>query len=395
MSGPRPRRSSLTALALYSLLASNRGSLFTIYFALFLVTEKHAPLTFALATLSVAYIGASLLSPLIGRWSDRLRRRRPFLIAGEALSLPLLISIPFLPGFEGPSLAFIVGEWVLSFGSPAMNAYVVDSTRRGERGRWYGVLGAASALGAAIGFPVAGYLIGIWGFAALFIVAGTVMALALLTVVFLLSEAEVPVAPSRRAIREMKPLATFSFAVSIRAIGWGAVVSFYGAFAYVLGASAFDIGLIAMSGWVVGALISARAGRLVDQMGEIRAMMLGASVSLGAILIFLFTTGWPELFPAQITYRVGFAFMNPAMLSWVGGMAPSGRRGEYLGFFSMVNSTLWSSGPLVGAIALSIGGSTGLFLMATLATAFSVAAIPILYRSKIFRKGTGPDPVPS
>ncbi len=385
----------MAALALYSLLASNRGSLFTVYFALFLVTEKGASLPFALAVLSIAYVGASLLFPVMGRWSDRVGRRKPFVVASEGLALPFLLAVPFMPGYWAAGLVFIAAEWILSLGSPAINAYVIDSTLRGTRGRWYGLLGATNSLGAAIGFPIAGFLIGVYGFNALFLVAGTVMVLAFLTVLLLLPDIRAPVAPPSRPLREMRSLGVFSFAVSVRAIGWGAVVSFYGAFAFLLGASAFDISLIALSGWAVGALISVPAGRLVDRLGEIRAMLLGALVSLGAMFIFLFTTFWPELFPAQIVYRVGFAFMNPAMLAWVGNLAPEGRRAEYLGFFSMVNSTMWSSGPLVGALVLASGGPQSLFLMATLATVVSVVAIPVLYRSEIFRPGRGsarPDP---
>jgi MFS family permease len=123
----------------------------------------------------------------------------------------------------------------------------------------------------------------------------------------------------------------------------------------------------------------------VDRVGEIRAMLTGAIVSLGAMFIFLLTTTWLELIPAMIGYRIGFALMNPAMLAWVGRMAPSGRRAEYMGFFSLINSTLWSAGPFVGALALTAGGSTGLFLMAAAATAVSIAAIPLLYRSEVFR----------
>ena len=390
--GTRPR-SSMVALALSSLFASNRGSLFTVYFSLYLVEVKGASIAVALTLISVAFVGASLVGPLAGRLSDRTGRRKPFLLVGEGLALPLLLSIPFLPGYLPAGLAFIAGQVAAAIGTPALNAYVVDTTQHGERGRWYGLLGATNAMGAAIGFPIAGYLMDLYGFEALFLVAGTVMLLAFSTVLVLLPDITVPVTRAPRSLREMRSISIFSFAVSIRAIGWGAVVTFYGTFAYLLGANAFDISLIALSGYVVGAIISVPMGQAVDRMGALRSVLLGAAISLGAMLIFLVTTTWIELFPAQITYRIGFALMNPAMLSWVGGMAPTGRRAEYLGFFSMINSTLWSSGPLVGAVSLSLGGSTGLFLMATGATLISVISLPLLYRSELLgpRRATPPE----
>lgn len=384
----------LLGLSLYSLLASNRGSLFTVYFALFLVAEKGATTPIALTILSAAYVGGSLVGPIAGRISDRRGRRWPFLVAGEAGSLPLFLLVVVLPGYWASGVSFILAEMVLAIGSPAINAFVVDILGEGERGRGYGLLSAASSAGAALGFPIAGVLILRYGFNALFLVSGSVMVAALVMAVWLIPDLRSPPAPARRPMGEMRELTVFSVAVSVRALGWGAVVTFYGTFAYLLGANAFDISLIAISGFIVGAVISAPMGRLVDRVGQIRSMIWGAAISLFAMVFYFLTTTWVELIPAQVTYRVGFALMNPAMLSWVGTLAPSGRRAEYMGFFSLVNSTLWSLGPLAGAIALQAWGPQGLFGFAVGVTLISLVSIPVLYRSRLKGPAVPPARVP-
>ncbi len=67
------------------------------------------------------------------------------------------------------------------------------------------------------------------------------------------------------------------------------------------------------------------------------------------------------------------------MLSWVTKMAPANRKGEYLGFFAMINSTLWSFGPVPGGVFQSAYGSPGLFIFAIGATLVSVLMVYFLY----------------
>ncbi|MCI4373854.1 MAG: hypothetical protein L3K02_09490, partial [Thermoplasmata archaeon] len=85
-------RRELLSLSLYSLLASNRGGLFIVFLPLYLVEIKGASLPAALVILSLAYVPASLIAPLVGRLSDRIGRRRPFLLLGEAAAFPLFIA---------------------------------------------------------------------------------------------------------------------------------------------------------------------------------------------------------------------------------------------------------------------------------------------------------------
>ena len=47
--------------------------------------------------------------------------------------------------------------------------------------------------------------------------------------------------------------------------------------------------------------------------------------------------------------------------------------------FALINSSLWSVGPLVGAIAIELYGYFGLFVMAIGTTAISLAVMEILY----------------
>ncbi len=373
-------RRELLALSLYSLLASNRGGLFIVFLPLYLVTVKGASVPAALAILSVAFVPASLLGPWVGRLSDRAGRRRPFLLVGEATALPLFLAIVFAPGYLLAGGLFVAAELALAIGGPAYTAFVADVTRSNERGFGYGLLNATSSAGGVIGFLLAGVLVVFYGLQALFPFVVAVMVGTLSVVIFLVPDLPVSGPPAaRRSFREMKPVLSFSVAVSIRAIGSGAIATYAGYYASTLGANGFEVGLVAIAGLLTGAAVSLPFGRWIDRRGEIRGIFYGTLLSLVAIVFFVFATVWQEIVPAQAVRQAGLALVGPGMQAWVARTAPAGQRAEALGVFSFVNSTLWSVGPLVGAVFFALAGTPGLLAMAIGTTVISLGLMEWLY----------------
>ena len=373
-------RRELLSLSLYALLASNRGGLFIVFFPLYLVAVKGSTLPAALVILTLAWVPASLIGPWVGRLSDKAGRRRPFLLAGEAIAFPLFLAIVFAPGWVLAGALFIAAELALAIGGPAYTAYVADVTRSDERGFGYGLLNATSSAGGVVGFILAGVVTLEFGLAALFPLVIAVMVGTLSVVIFLVPDIQLHQEPTRRRpLREMKPVITFSFAVSIRAIGSGAIATFYGYLAASLGANDLEVSLVAIAGLLTGALVSVPLGRFIDRRGEIRGIWYGTALTLASYGIFMFSTTWTETVPAQAVRNAGLALVGTGMTAWVARMAPADRRAEYLGMFSLINSSLWSVGPLVGAIAIAFYGYVGLFVMAIGTTIVSLIVMEILY----------------
>ncbi len=372
-------RRSLLALAMYQLLASNRSGLFSVYLVLFLVDRDGATVPQALAIFSAAYVMASLTGPFVGRWSDRVGKRKPFLLFAEAASLPFFVVIPWIGSFWVAGALFVLAETLLAFGAPALNASVADITKKGERGWGYGFLAMSGAIGTMFGILVAGVVVQAFGLASLFDLVGVLMGGTIVTVLFLFREGAVEPAPPRRPVREMKGIAVFSVAASVRTLGTGAVAAFYAYYASQLGASDFEVSLVAFAGFVTSALLSAPLGRAVDRLGEIRGLLYGTAVAAGGLVLYLAAASWPGLVPARVVYQVGFALMSPAMLSWVARQAPEGRRAEYLGFFALINSTMWSCGPVLGGLVVTAADAAGLFVFAILTTCVSLLLLYGLY----------------
>lgn len=369
----------LLSLSLYSLFASNRGGLFIVFLPLYLVEVKGASLPIALTILTLAWLPASLIGPLVGRISDRVGRRKPFLLLGEAVAFPLFLLIIFAQGYLLAGALFIAAQLALAIGGPAYNAFVADVTRVNERGEGYGLLNATSNGGAVVGFVLAGVVTYWYGLQALFPFVVVMMIGTLGVVLFLVPDIRVAILPERRPLRDMRKVVTFSFAVSIRAIGSGAIAAFYGFLAASLGANSIEVSIVAIAGLITGALTGLPLGRAIDRWGEIRGIWYGTVLTLASYGIFMFSTVWEETVPAQAVRNGGLSLLGPGMMAWVARMAPPGQRAEYLGVFALINSSLWSVGPLVGAVSIELFGYLGLFVMAIGTTVISLVVMEFLY----------------
>jgi MFS family permease len=378
----------LWMLSLYQLLSNNRSSLFTVYFVLFVVKKDGVSIAEGLTAFSAAYVSSSLVSPIAGRLSDKLGRRRLFLLLGEALSLPFFVLIPIVNGFILVSVLFLVAETILSFGSTSLQAFVADITSAEERGRSYGFLSATGSAGAIVGLLGAGIVSEFFGLDAIFYMVGFLMVGTIVLVLFAIPDTKLRSSSGRKSLREMKGLAVFSISTSIRTLGTGAVTAFFGTFAYVLGADTFEVSLVAIAGSITTAFLGVPLGRQVDRLGEIPTYVYGTIIVIFSLLIYSVAVTWFDLVPARIIYAAGFALLSPAMLSWVSKIAPENRIAEYLGFFAMINSTLWSLGPFPGAIVESAYGSIGLFVFAGAATIVSILAVYLIYWRSSKTQGT-------
>jgi MFS transporter, DHA1 family, multidrug resistance protein len=379
-------RGELVYLSLYTLLASNRSGLFLVYFPIYLIVQDHASVPVALGIVAAAYVAASLVGPIAGRWSDKIGRRKPFLVGAELAAFPLFLAIPFTHSFITAGGAFIGAQVALAMGSPALNAYVADVSAEGERGRGFGLLNAASYVGGIAGFLVTGVLIAIVGYDAMFGFVLAVMVGTITVAIVLVPDLPLPKSPRRLPFSAYRALLVFSIAVSIRAFGSGAVGSFYGTYASGLGATSLDIAVIAIAGLAAGALTAVPSGRYVDRAGPIRGIGYGTAFTIVSIVLFLLASRWELLVPGQALRTIGFALLNPGLLVYVTRLAPSGHRAEYLGVFSLINSTSWSAGPLMGGLAFSVAGPAGLFGFALGTSAISIVAVEGLYGR------TGPRP---
>ena len=126
---------------------------------------------------------ATLTTLVMGAWSDRLGRRKPFVAAGY---LAWAVSVAVYPASASARsvtlavvLVVLIDAVMTFFGSTAndaaFNAWVTDVTDAGNRGRVDGLLQVMPVLATMIGMGASGFLIDRFGYTTFFLTLGGVV----------------------------------------------------------------------------------------------------------------------------------------------------------------------------------------------------------------------------
>lgn len=148
---PRGMNRQVLLLGMISLLADVAGEMLTPVIPIFLTTMVGASATDVGLIEGVAEGLASLLKSASGAWSDRIRRRRPFIIAGylmAAIAKPWIGLAHFWPQVLAARAVDRIGKGLR--GAPR-DAMLADAVEPQERARAFGWHRALDTTGAVIG----------------------------------------------------------------------------------------------------------------------------------------------------------------------------------------------------------------------------------------------------
>jgi MFS transporter, DHA1 family, multidrug resistance protein len=115
-----------------------------------------------------------------------------------------------------------------------------------------------------------------------------------------------------------------------------------------LGGPAIGVAL-SFSGLAIAQIIFAPfVGRLGDKFGPKRFIVVGFAIYAMGAIGYLFATRWEVVVAFRVLSGVGAAGIFPMSLAYVGRLAPVGREGRYMGWFSVSQIAGFGLGPLFG-----------------------------------------------
>lgn len=132
-----------------------------------------------------------------------------------------------------------------------------------------------------------------------------------------------------------------------------------------VGGSAQDVGLV-MGAFAIGLLASRRQlGRLADRRSRRQVLFIGTVVCAIAPLGYLFVQSIPLLIALRAFHGISIAAFTTAYSALVADLAPPARRGELIGYMSLVTPIGVAIGPAIGGLLQAQFGYVPLFLLAS------------------------------
>lgn len=318
-----------------------------------------------LMTITVVIVG-------VGRLGDVAGRRRLLLIG---LALFTLASMACgLATRLGPLIAARVLQGLGTAVMMALSlALVNEVVPKGRAGRTMGLLGTLSAVGTAMGPTLGGWLIGAWGWQAIFWVQVPLSLVALAMAFRHLPADALTAAPKAartghagavlQALRQ--PLMASGFATSALATTVVMATLVVGPF-YLGGAFGLDaarMGLVMSVGPAVAALAAAPAGRRVDRLGTQRVNMGGlVLMGLGSAALPFAAAVWgvAGYAGALALITAGYATVQTANNTAVMAQATADQRGLVSGLLQLSRNLGLITGASVMGAVFQFGASAAL-----------------------------------
>ena len=139
-----------------------------------------------------------------------------------------------------------------------------------------------------------------------------------------------------------------------------------------VGGTKQQIGFV-MGAFAIGLLLSRpQLGKIADSRGRKQVLLLGASVAAIAPLGYLLAQSIPLLLLIRAFHGLSIAAFTTAYSALVTDLSPPGKRGELIGYMSLVNPIGLAVGPAIGGFVQAWVGYIPLFAMSA---AFAATAV--------------------
>ena len=353
---------------------------------------------------------ASLLKLASGWWSDRVKRRKPLIVAGYALA-SLVRPLVAIAQSGTQVLAIRITDRVgKGIRTAPRDALIADSVDPSIRGRAFGFHRSGDHAGAFLGPLIAFSLLQWWAVETrtVFWIAAIPGALSFITAVILVREqATVPLRPHEPDVVHGAPSASDE-SLAVGANGddlemqreqlprsfWRYIAVFL---LFTLGSSsdaflllrANQLGVpIALAPilWAalhaVKSLASTPGGALSDRVGRVPTLLAGWTLYALVYVGFAFASAAWHAWALFLVYGLFFALTEGAERALVADIVPAPRRGTAFGWFNLTTGVALLPASIVFGLVWDKWGATSAFIMGSAVAASACVALALLSKPR-------------
>ncbi len=332
-------------------------------------------------------VSRAVFMPLTGKLSDR-RGRKAFITTG--LTIYTLASLGYIWADTPIELVWI--RFLHGIGSamviPIAAAAIGDLSPKGREGSVMGTFNVALFLGFGTGPLLGGLVLDAAGASTVFLLMGSLSALALLTVIFFIPEKQDQIRSQPQVSRfqtiwtqdVFKGLLIFRFS---NAAMRGTTTAFLPVFAIKLGVSPGRIGLLVSLNILLTAVLQLVFGKTADRRDRRLLIIAGNLLTAIPLILTPLVDCFTSLLILGTIMGVGGGLAFPAASAVATELGRRHGMGNIMGFFNQSMSFGMIVGPVISGFVMDLLGISVVFLTSSfLGCAGSAAALILFYRNR-------------
>ncbi len=299
---------------------------------------------------------ASILKVASGYWSDRIGRRKPFIILGYSLSSFTKPLFAFAHIWEFVFLVRIIERIGKGLRTAPRDAIIAESSGELVRGKAFGFNRAADGIGSILGASIAFGLLNVWEYEDIFLIAFVPGIMAIMATLFVMEPAK---SPPKKNTQSFIQVSLQALPANLRIFIIVSAIFAMGHFGYAfLLLKAMDIGLADKSAillyimfYLIYTLCAIPSGALSDKIGRKPMLMFGYSLFALVSLGLVFTSNTSMLLLSFGIYGIFFAMIDGAQRAFVVDLAPAHLKATALGtFHTAIGLTALPGGFIAGML---------------------------------------------